>query len=31
MIAAGLMAAVYGPLEGFIEKTWVLKDFELLK
>jgi len=21
----------YGPLEGFINKTWVLDDFELLK
>ena len=20
----------YGPLEGYIEKTWVLSDFELL-
>ena len=21
----------YGPMEGYIEKTWVLNDFELLK
>jgi len=21
----------YGPLEGYIEKTWVLDDFELIK
>ena len=21
----------YGPLEGYIEKTWVLNDFELVK
>jgi len=21
----------YGPLEGYIEKTWVLSDFELLE
>jgi len=20
----------YGPLEGYIEKTWVLNDFELM-
>jgi hypothetical protein len=20
----------YGPLEGYIEKTWVLNDFELI-
>jgi len=27
----GVVFRFYGPLEGYIEKTWVLNDFELIK